>query len=107
MSIAARADGPMMGFFQCVSPGASYTLTANATSAQSGLPSQGVTIVRLFSPVDCFIKFGANPTATTDGSSMYLPGGVVEYFEIRSDEKLAVIAVGATGTLYVTEGAAQ
>lgn len=105
MSIAARADGPMMGMFQCVSPGASYALAAGATSAQSALPGAGVTIVRLFSPVDCFVKFGANPTATTDGLSMYLPGGVVEYFEIRADEKIAVIAASTTGTLYVTEGA--
>lgn len=107
MSIAARADGPLMGFFQCISPGVSYTVVADGSSIQGNLPASGVTIVRLFSTVDCFVKFGANPTATTDGSSMILPAGIVEYFEIRPDEKFAVIALSTSGTLYVTEGSAS
>ena len=96
-----------MGFFQCVSPGTSYTVSVGAVSAQGNLPADKVTIIRLFSTVDCFIKFSANPTATTDGTSMILPGGIIEYFEIRPDEKLAVIAASTAGTLYVTEGSSS
>jgi hypothetical protein len=106
MSIAARADGFMVDMFQCISPGTSYSVAVGAVSAQGNLPQEGVTIVRLFSTVDCFIAFGTNPTAVA-GSSMFLPGGIVEYFEIRSNEKFAVIQNGSTGTLYVTEGASS
>ena len=105
MSIAAIADGFQKGMFQCISPGASYALTVGASSVQGGLPTGGVTIVRLFSTVDAWVAFGTNPTAAVEGAtSVFMPGGVVEYFEIRSDEKIAVIRNSASGKLYVTEG---
>ena len=109
MSIGATADGFQKGMFQCISPGTSQVLTVGASSVQSALPQAGVTIVRLFSTADCFVAFGSNPTAAVEGaSSMFLPTGIVEYFETRIDEKLAVIAAGATtGKLYLTEGGAS
>ncbi len=108
MSIGAVADGFQKEMFQCISPGTSQALAVGGSSVQSALPQTGVTIVRLFSTADCFVAFGSNPTAVVEGaSSMFLPAGIVEYFEIRIDEKLAVISATAlTGKLYVTEGGA-
>lgn len=109
MSIGAIADGFQKNMFQVISPGTSQVLTVGGASVQSALPQPGVTIVRLFSTVDCWVSFGANPTAVAESaSSMFLPGGFIEYFEIRIDEKLAVVsATLETGKLYVTQGATQ
>ena len=107
MSIAAVADGFQKGMFQVISPSKSYALTVGAASVQGPLPSEGVTIVRLFSTVDAWVSFGANPTAAIEGAtSVFMPGGVVEYFEIKSDEKIAAIRNVGSGKLYVTEGGA-
>jgi len=107
-SVGAVGVGVLKEMFQCISPGACQVLTVNAVSAQGALPQANVSIVRLFSTVDCWIAFGTNPTAVAEGSSsMFLPGGIVEYFEIRSDERLAVIGNGVTGKLYITEGASS
>lgn len=107
MSIGAIGDGVLRGMFQCISPGVNQVLNVNGTSNQSALPQSGVSIIRLFSTVDCWISFGTNPTAAAESAgSMFLPGGIIEYFEIRADEKLAVIQNGTgTGKLYLTEGA--
>jgi hypothetical protein len=108
MSIGAQGMGLVPEMFQCVSPGVSQVLTVGAASVQSALPQPGVSIVRLFSTVDVWVSFGANPTAVAEGStSMFLPAGIVEYFQISSNEKLAVIRNAASGKLYITEGANQ
>jgi len=104
-SIAAVADGFQKGMFQVISPGVSQTLTVGASSVQAAAFTEGVTIVRLFSTVDAWVAFGSNPTAAVEGSSsLFLPGGVVEYFERKEGEKLAVIRNTASGKLYITEG---
>jgi len=108
MSIGATGSGFQNEMFQCISPGVSQVLTVGASSVQSALPQPGVTIIRLFSTVDAWVAFGSNPTAVAEGpSSMFLPAGIVEYFEIRADEKLAVIRSISSGKLYLTEGANQ
>lgn len=106
MSIGAAGSGFQNEMFQCISPGVSQSLTVGASSVQSALPQAGVTIVRLFSTVDAWIAFGTNPTAVAEASnSMFLPGGIVEYFEIGVAEKIAVIRNSTSGKLYITEGA--
>lgn len=108
MSIGAIADGFQKDMFQCISPGVSKVLSVGAASVQSTLPSEGVTIVRLFSTVDAWVSFGSNPIAAAESSSsMFLPGGIVEYFETRPDEKIAVIQSAIPGKLYITEGSAK
>lgn len=104
-SIGAIADGFQKDMFQCISPGVSQAVTVGASSVQAAAPSSGVSIVRLFCTVDAWVAFGTDPTAAIEGaSSLFLPGGVVEYFEIKTGEKLAVIRNTASGKLYVTEG---
>lgn len=92
--------------FEAIIPGVSQLVAAAVASGQSAALGVGTSLVRLFSTVDCFILVGANPTALVDGTSMFLPGGIVEYFGVTGGQKIAVIAAGAsTGSLYVTEGA--
>ena len=105
-SIGAVADGFKKEMFQVISPGVSQVVTVNSASVEAASFSSGVSIIRLFSTVDAWIAFNTSPTAVAEGAgSMFLPGGIVEYFEIKSGEKLAVIRNSTTGKLYITEGA--
>lgn len=107
-SIAAVAEGLQTGMFQVISPGPSRVLAVSAASVQTGPFDEGVSILRFFSTKDCWLAFGSNPTAIPeDAGSMFMPGGVVEYFEINSNEKLAVIRNSDDGKLYITEGSTR
>ena len=77
--------------------------TFTGTSAQSAALSASCSVVRLFATQDCFILFGANPTALT--TSHFLPAGVVEYFGCAGGDKIAAIQSSVAGTLYISEGA--
>ena len=58
--------------------------------------------VRLVATSDCYIAFGANPTAVV-GASMLITAGTPEYFWVAPGEKLAVIQSSAGGILNITE----
>lgn len=88
--------------FQAIIPGISQQLSISGSSQQSAAFSATPNLVRLFATKDCYIEIGTNPTATS--SSMFLPGGIVEYFGLFSGYKLAVLQASSSGTLYVTEG---
>lgn len=90
--------------FDSIFPGVSQKVSFTATSAASSAFSSDVTVVRVYSDQDCYIEFGTVPTATT--SSLFLPGGITEYFGVAASYKVAAIRVTTSGTLYVTEGAA-
>jgi hypothetical protein len=106
MSIAAVADGFQKQIFQVIHPGTSQTVSIGATSAQCNTFTAGVTIIRLFATVDCWVSLGSNPTAiANDAASLFMPGGIVEYFQVTSSQKLAVIQNGSvTGSLFISEG---
>jgi hypothetical protein len=60
--------------------------------------------IRLVSTSDCWVSFGANPTAAIAGvASILLPSGVPEYFWVYPGEKVAVIQNSAAGSLNVAE----
>lgn len=103
----SRAPGAYRGeandIFPAISQGASQIIAYTGAAAQSAAFATGVTILRVFATTDCFLEFGANPTATS--GSMFLPGGFIEYFEVRPGDKLSVIRSTISGTLYMTEGA--
>lgn len=69
-------------------------VTYTATSVQSNV-IDGLTlyrIVRLYSDADCFVTWGSNPTALTNGTEgRYIGANNPEYFSIPSGEKIAVI----------------
>ena len=80
--------------------GTSVVAISGSSAASPAFANQ-TTIVRVVSTTDCFIRFDANPTATT--SHMYLPANVVEYFRVTPGEKIAGIQRTASGNLYVTQ----
>lgn len=60
--------------------------------------------VRLVGTADCWVSFGANPTAAIAGiSSILLPAGVPEYFWVYPGEKVAVIQNVGAGSLNIAE----
>jgi hypothetical protein len=77
-------------------PAQEMTVTIGAGSLQSAAISAGNNKawkrVRLFADADCFVTWGANPTAVGDGSAG-LPMGAEnpEVFTIESGQKIAVI----------------
>lgn len=91
--------------FQAICIGNNQVLTTSGSSQQSNSVSDQTSIVRLFCTKDCFIAIGPNPVVDTSGTTgAFLPGGIIEYFGINPKDKIAVIQVSASGTLYITEG---
>ena len=89
--------------FQCITPGTLQTVAFTGTSAQSSAFQGSTNIIRVCASQDCFILFGASPTATT--SSIFMPAGVVEYFSVTPGQKVAAIQSSVAGTLYIAEAA--
>ena len=83
-------------------PGASQKVALGATSVQS--TAIAASLIRVVAQGDCHLAFGANPTAIADGTCLFLPAGMPEYFVITSGNKLAVIqdSAAATGSLFIT-----
>jgi hypothetical protein len=59
-------------------------------------------LVRLVSTSDCHLAFGAEPVASADGTCIFLPASVPEYFVLNSGDRVAVIQDIAAGVLYIT-----
>lgn len=78
------------------------TVGAASTAVTNGFAA-GIHDVRVVCTTNCWITFGASPTATTGAGSMYLPAGLVEYFHVSPGQKVAVIQDSAGGTLNVAE----
>ena len=69
-------------------------ITISGTSAQtSALPgTKRNRSVRIYSDTDCYVTWGENPTALTDGSEGRMVGANnPEYFSIPAGYKLAAI----------------
>jgi hypothetical protein len=87
------------GSHPAVKPGPSQAVAFTGVSAQSGA-AIGSNIGRFVSTTDCFLAFGANPTASASG--IFLPAGKPEYFVCVATDKVAAVQASAGGTLYVT-----
>ena len=86
-------------------PGTSLKVALGAASAQSA--AIAAPLVRVVAQGDCHLAFGTNPTAVADGTCVFLPAGIPEYFVIAAGSKIAVIqdSAQATGNLFVTAAA--
>lgn len=77
------------------SPVQEGVVAVGAGSAQSATISGSDRVrrrVRLYADVDCFVTWGANPTALVDGTEgRPLGADNPEYFEVEGGQKLAVI----------------
>lgn len=67
---------------------AEQTVTITGTSTQCSAFNASSKIVCIYSDVDCHIRFGTNPTATT--STRPLPAGASRILTIGDATKLAV-----------------
>lgn len=79
---------------------ASYTGTAAAISNAVRVGGTGPVLVRLWSSTDCFVSFGAAPTATT--SDMPLTAKTETFVAVEAGWKVSAIQQSAGGDLYVT-----
>lgn len=70
------------------------------TSVQSLVIPEGITLVRITTTENCFIEFGANPTATT--TSHYFLSGLPDYFRVVPGTKLAFLQETVAGTAYIS-----
>jgi hypothetical protein len=89
---------------QALAQGVNQTLAIGASSAASAAFAAGAKIVRLVATQNCWIAFGANPTAAaTSGNGSYVPSGAIEFWRVTPGHKVAVIQDGTAGTLSITE----
>lgn len=86
-------------------PGSSQKVALGSASAQS--TAINANMVRVVSQGDCHLAFGSNPTAAADGTCVFLPAGMPEYFVFTAGNKIAVIqdSAAATGNLFITAAA--
>lgn len=87
-------------YFRLGREGKGEALAFTGTSTQSAAFPSGIRAVRLVSEQDVHIVIGADPTATTS-DSFFLPAYVVEYVLVQPNEKIAAIASGTGGNLFI------
>ncbi len=84
--------------------GSSQVLTVTSASAvQSSVVTENY--IYLYSTENIFIRQGLNPTALSNGTDMFIPGGVpLRLGGFMDNNKLSLIAEGTTSTVYITQG---
>lgn len=83
--------------------GRSQAIAISGTSAQSTAINAEYVIVTLTAAA--FVRQGSNPTATSDGTDIYLLADVTYRLNLTRGNKLAFKTTSATGTAYITPGA--
>jgi hypothetical protein len=86
---------------QAIQPGTSQRVALGATAQSAAIAA---CLVRVVSQGDCHLAFGANPAAVADGTCVFLPAGIPEYFVVTSGNKIAVIQDNAqqVGYLFIS-----
>jgi hypothetical protein len=87
-------------FIQALCPSTTASVAIGGTSVQLTIPSN-TEVVRIAATADCYIEFGANPTATDE--SMLFPYGVEVFRLPLGVTKIAVLQVSTSGVLAVTK----
>jgi len=102
---AAITKNPYHNHLQALIPTLPQKFNFNGTSAQcSNFFHPNTTCIRVFPTEDCYIKFGSDPTATSN--DVFCPGGIIQYFGVSpdNDNKIAAIQSSTAGTLHIFEG---
>lgn len=79
---------PMMDGESVVSEG----FTPSGSNQQSAAAPSGKPYVRVSTDTAVYLAFGESPDATVTTGRVYLPANGVEYFQIESGNKVAVVA---------------
>ncbi len=74
-------------------------ISISGTTARSAALTTG--LIRIYSTVDCFIKFG-DSTVTATTSDHFIAGGAI-YDLNHKTTNFAAITSGGTGTIYASE----
>lgn len=82
--------------------GRSQAVSISDTSAQSTAINAEVALVTLTTPA--FVRQGSNPTATADGTDIYLLADTAYRLNLKRGNNLAFKTSGGTGTAYITPG---
>jgi hypothetical protein len=84
--------------------GFSFAYTTSVASAAvtdaSILAGIDEVLVRLAATTDCWVAFGAAPTAVV-GTGVFLPAGLVEVWRMNKGDKVAAVQDSEGGTLSV------
>jgi hypothetical protein len=83
--------------------GRSAAVSISSTSAQSAAINADYVLVTLTTPA--FVRQGADPTALSDGTDIYLLADLTYRLNVKRGNKLAFKTSSASGTAYVTPGA--
>ena len=83
--------------------GRSQALAISSTSAQSAVINSEYALVTLTKAA--FLRQGSNPTATSDGTDIYLLADVTYRLNVMRGNKLAFKTASESGTAYITPGA--
>lgn len=86
---------------QALRPSITHTLNFTGISTATPVFQKTTVVVRVYATQDCFVDFGVTPVA--DNTQMPLPGGLVEFFKVEDNDKIAAIQDTSAGTLYITE----
>jgi hypothetical protein len=88
--------------------GTSSAIAVSTTSAQSAIfvanggTSPGGTTVIVTPSVNCFVRQGVDPTATNDGTDLFLLGGQSYRINVADTHRLAFRTASGSGTVYLT-----
>lgn len=87
--------------------GTSSVVSVSPTSAQSAVigPAGSPVHVIVTPTVDCFVRTGANPTATNDGTDQFLLGGNMYRVLIQGGNRFAFRTASGTGSVFLTPDA--
>lgn len=97
--------------WQALIPGVSQIIAVGASSVASSAFQTLTTVVQLSSTTDCWVMFGATPTAAVptvtaaSGGSIFIQGGQIVVFGVTPGTKIAAIENSAAGFLSIVEGA--
>jgi len=90
-------EGP--GLAEPLTPCGWLTMAVGSASAQSDALFGSV--VEIVSTVDCYLAFGANPTAVGDSGCFFLPAFQARSFALPSSEQKFAVIAAAPGDLLV------
>lgn len=86
---------------QAIKPGNTITVSLSTVTARS-TQITGVTLVRVYSSVACFINFGDSSVEAVV-TDVPIAANAPEYFRVDSDnDYIAGITASGSGTLYIT-----
>lgn len=97
--MAMRVQGQLLPVLAM--PGVPITVAMSTTTARSTLLTSPADSVRVWSSVDCFIRFGGVSVDATTASHP-LTAKVPEIFQLDSNQYVAGIVSTGTGTLFVS-----